>query len=267
MGEDTERAALPLVVVHGAAAADARRRVAVLLAAAGARPDEVRRLIAGIEAGAVEGAGESVVAMCPAPAEASAQFEKGWYAAIESTTGVLADLSDRTVRQAAAASDAHEASPPASSAGRHVVPASVDDARAERIPQAAERIYVSLTGYTGFDRDLSREILPVVLKCLSADEVDGYEAQLEAFAESQQGRLAQLYALYGPGGSFADESRCYLPYQPESVVVCERLSTVPMWLEGVWNDELDAELTLERFTKFWRFGLDAVVSGPQDPAR
>ncbi|WP_331765296.1 hypothetical protein OG747_52555 (plasmid) [Streptomyces sp. NBC_01384] len=38
-------------------------------------------------------------------------------------------------------------------------------------------------------------------------------------------------------------------------MVCERLDTVPLWLEGVWNDELDAELTLERFTKYWRFGL------------
>jgi hypothetical protein len=38
-------------------------------------------------------------------------------------------------------------------------------------------------------------------------------------------------------------------------VVCERLDTVPMRLDGVWNDEIDAELTLERFTKYWRFGL------------
>ncbi|MFC8664053.1 hypothetical protein [Streptomyces sp. NPDC057199] len=34
-----------------------------------------------------------------------------------------------------------------------------------------------------------------------------------------------------------------------------RLDTVPMWLEAVWNDELDAELTLERFTEHWRYGL------------
>ncbi|MDQ0913502.1 hypothetical protein QFZ22_009574 [Streptomyces canus] len=28
-----------------------------------------------------------------------------------------------------------------------------------------------------------------------------------------------------------------------------------MWLEAVWNEEIDAELTRERFTKYWRFGL------------
>ncbi len=38
-------------------------------------------------------------------------------------------------------------------------------------------------------------------------------------------------------------------------MVCERLDTVPMWLAAVWNDELDAELTLERFTNLWRYGL------------
>ncbi|MFJ5730994.1 hypothetical protein [Streptomyces paradoxus] len=38
-------------------------------------------------------------------------------------------------------------------------------------------------------------------------------------------------------------------------MVCERLDTVPMWLNAVWNNELDAELTLDRFTKHWRFGL------------
>jgi hypothetical protein len=68
-------------------------------------------------------------------------------------------------------------------------------------------------------------------------------------------RLVQLYGKYGPGGKFTDESHCYLTHQPESVVVCERLDSVPMWLEAVWNDELDAEVTLERFTKHWRFGL------------
>ncbi|MCT9113973.1 hypothetical protein [Streptomyces mirabilis] len=124
-----------------------------------------------------------------------------------------------------------------------------------RVREAAERIFVSLTGYTGYDRDLSEEILPVVLKAVSAEQQDGYVRQLEAFAEANRERLVQLYARYGPGGTSADESHCYLTHQPESVVVRERLDTVPMWLDGVWNEDVDAELTLERFTKYWRFGL------------
>ncbi|MEU5632278.1 hypothetical protein ACH47C_24225 [Streptomyces rishiriensis] len=121
--------------------------------------------------------------------------------------------------------------------------------------EAAERIFVSLTGYAGFDRDLSEEILAVVLKSVSGEEQEGYVRQLEAFAEANRERLGQLYGKYGPGGQFADESRCYLTHQPESVVVCERLDTVPMWLTSVWNNEIDAETVLERFTHLWRFGL------------
>jgi hypothetical protein len=108
---------------------------------------------------------------------------------------------------------------------------------------------VSLTGCTGFDRDLLEEILAVVLKSVSAEKQEGYVGQLEAFAEANRERLGQLYGKYGPGGTFADERHCYLTHQPARVVVCERLDTVPMWLKAVWNDELDAELTLERFTK------------------
>lgn len=124
-----------------------------------------------------------------------------------------------------------------------------------QVLEVAERIFVSLTGYTGFDRDLSEEILTVVLKCVSAEQQEGYVRQLEAFADANRERLGDLYGKYGPGGKFADESRCYLTDQRESVVVCERLDTVPVWLAAVWNRELDAELTLERFTNHWWYGL------------
>lgn len=124
-----------------------------------------------------------------------------------------------------------------------------------QVLEAAERIFVSLTGSTGFDRDLSEEVLAVVLKSVSAEEQESYVRQLEAFAEANRERLGQLYGRYGPGGKFANESRCYLTHQPESIVVCERLDTVPMWLTSVWNNEIDAETVLERFTQFWRFGL------------
>ncbi|MET7355220.1 hypothetical protein [Streptomyces mirabilis] len=80
---------------------------------------------------------------------------------------------------------------------------------------------------------------------MGAEQQDGYVRQLEAFAEANRERLVQLYARYRPGGTSADESHCHLTHQPESVVVCERLDVVPMWLDGVWNEEIDAELTLE----------------------
>ncbi|MFE4758671.1 hypothetical protein ACFRIB_52510 [Streptomyces mirabilis] len=107
-----------------------------------------------------------------------------------------------------------------------------------------------MTGYTGYSRDLSENILLVVLKAVNAEQQEGYVQRLEAFADNNRERLAQLYGKYGPGVPFADESRCYLTHQPESVVVCERLDTVPMRLEGVWNDEIDAELVLLDFRRF-----------------
>ncbi|MEU0390974.1 hypothetical protein [Streptomyces chartreusis] len=134
----------------------------------------------------------------------------------------------------------------------------------QRVLEAAERIFVSLTGYTGFDHDLSEEILMVVLKAVNAEQQNGYVRQLEAFANAHRERLGQLYGKCGPGGRFADESRCYLTHQPESIVVCERLDTVPMWLAAVWNDEIDAELTLELFHQVLALRPMTLVSGTRD---
>ncbi|MGW8688014.1 hypothetical protein ACWGNN_44800 [Streptomyces sp. NPDC055817] len=192
-----------------------------------------------------------------APADSSADFGEGWRAAVQTVASQLTHIADRTVRQARAAAAA-EPPPAVSSPPRRPLPTAVDavgEEQVRRLREAAERIFVSLTGHTDYDRAPSDEILTVVLKCVSAEDQDGYVGQLEAFAEAQRKRLARLYALYGPGGQFADESRCYLTHQPESVVVCERLDTVPMWRAAVWNREIDAETTLERFTKYWRFGL------------
>ncbi|MFJ5730993.1 hypothetical protein [Streptomyces paradoxus] len=69
-----------------------------------------------------------------------------------------------------------------------------------QVLEAAERVFVSLTGYTGFDRDLSEEILTVVLKSVSAEQQEGYVRQLEAFAGANRERLGQLYGKYGRVG-------------------------------------------------------------------
>jgi hypothetical protein len=82
------------------------------------------------------------------------------------------------------------------------LPRPVDRLGEEQVHQvleAAERIFVSLTGYTGFDRDLSEEILTVVLKCVSAEQQQGYVGQFEAFTDASRGRLEDLYGKYGPG--------------------------------------------------------------------
>ncbi|MFD7379420.1 hypothetical protein [Streptomyces mirabilis] len=253
-----EEPALPLIIVHAEAAASARRRVSDLLGAAGARPGEVQHLLAVIEAGAVEGAHAEVAEDTQVPAGSSDEFGEGWLGAVQAVTSRLTHIADRAVCQARATAAAPKSPLAVSSPPPRRSPTAVDavgEEQVHRVREAAERIFVSVAGCTGYDRDLSEEILTVVLRAVSVEQQDGYVRQLEAFAEANRERLVQLYARYGPGGTSADESRCYLTPQPESVVVCERLDTVPMWLDGVWNEEIDAELTLERFTKYWRFGL------------
>ncbi|MFF5188816.1 hypothetical protein ACFY30_34460 [Streptomyces sp. NPDC000345] len=258
MSHRPERRQLPLIAVYGETAANAEQRVAELLDAAGASPAEVHTLIAAIQAGAVEGAHGEVIEMDTQAPSGSDPVHEGWLRAVEAIAGRLTHIADRTVRQAQAKAAALETQPTAPSLTPPPLPTPVDSVGEEQVHhvlEAAERAFVSLTSYTGFDRALSEEILMVVLKSVSAEQQEGYIRQLEAFIEANRERLGQLYGKYGPGGKFADESRCYLTHQPESIVVCERLDTVPMWLEAVWNRELDAELTLERFTKYWRFGL------------
>ncbi|MFD8725623.1 hypothetical protein ACFV2H_48730 [Streptomyces sp. NPDC059629] len=245
--------------MHQEAAAQAQRRVAGLLEAAGAAPAEIQRLIAVIQAGAVEAAhAEAIEQEADASPGRSDPFDAGWRGAVEAVTGRLTHIADRTVRQAQAAAEPAQTLPPAPSRNPRQPPtmvATVGEEQVLRVLEAAERIFVSPTGHTHFDRDLSEELLTVVLKAVSAEQQDGYVSRLEAFAEDKRERLAQLYALYGPGGRFENRDLCYLTHQPESLVVCERLDTVPRWLDAVWNEEIDTELVLDRFTQHWRFGI------------
>ncbi|MFD9286208.1 hypothetical protein ACFWD7_55425 [Streptomyces mirabilis] len=209
MSTSPEEPALPPIAVHAEAAGSARRRVSDLLEAAGAWPGEVQHLLAVIEAGAVEGAHAEIAEDTRAPVGSSDEFGEGWLGALQAATSRLTHIADRTVRQARATTAAAEPPPAAPSPSPRRSPtavAAVGEEQVHRVLKAAERIFVSLTGYTGYDRDLSEEILTVVLKCVGAEQQDGYVRQLEAFAEANRERLVQLYARYEPGGTSADES-------------------------------------------------------------
>ncbi|MFD7488514.1 hypothetical protein [Streptomyces mirabilis] len=189
MSTSPEEPALPPITVHAEAAAGARRRVSALLEAAGARPGEVQHLLAMIEAGAVEGAHAEAAQDTQAPAGSSDEFGEGWLGALQAVTSRLTHIADRTVRQARATTAAPELPPAVSSPPPRRWPTAVEavgEEQVHRVLEAAERTFVSLTGYTGYDRDLSEEILTVVLKCVGAEQQDGYVRQLEAFAEANR---------------------------------------------------------------------------------
>ncbi|MFJ8510006.1 hypothetical protein [Streptomyces avermitilis] len=88
---------------------------------------------------------------------------------------------DRTVRRTRVAADAPEPPPAVSSLtprrSRTAVDA-VGEEQVYRVMEAAERIFASLTGCAGYDRDLSEEILAVVPKCVGAQQQDGCVRQL-----------------------------------------------------------------------------------------
>jgi hypothetical protein len=116
----------------------------------------------------------------------SGQVQEGWLGAVEAIASWLTHIADCTVLQAQAKASTLEtpsASPSRTPRPSHTPVDSVGEERVHRILEAAERIFVSLTGHTGFDRDLSEEILMVVLKSVGAEQQEGCVRQLEAACE------------------------------------------------------------------------------------
>ncbi|GAA2523371.1 hypothetical protein [Streptomyces longisporus] len=255
MPEPTPRR-MPAITVYGGRAVTALQQVTSFLDSAGVGPEETQELLALIQAGAVEGAQGDVLELAERPPrDATAQAAQGWVAAVEAAAAELAHIADRTMTLAQpAARPAAPAAPPAPS-----LPTSIDEAPQEQVEQVlatAERLFTELTGRTDYSRDASLETLAVVLTAVAAEDQAGYVAQLEAFAARNRDRLTELYRKYGPGGELARLERSGLVEQPESIVIAERLDAAPMWLQGVWDGEIE-ELTLERFAQLWKFGCDA----------
>ncbi|MET8680047.1 hypothetical protein ABZW18_21300 [Streptomyces sp. NPDC004647] len=253
MSHRIEQPKLPPIAVHTETASNAQLRLASLLTSAGVSAGEAQHMVAAIQAGAVEAAQcEAIELDTPGPRGRGDQFEEGWLAAVQAVASRLAHIADRTLRQAPAATP-----DPPRPAGTTLPTAveSVDEAQVSWVLAVAEHIFRNLTGYTGYSREMSREILSVALLSVSAEDQAGYPQQLEAFAAQNRDRLTALYRKYGPGGELTELDRSGLAQQPESVVLCERIDTSPRWLEGVWDGELDESL-LERFRNVWQYGIE-----------
>jgi hypothetical protein len=107
------------------------------------------------------------------PAGSSDEFGEGWLGAVQAVTSRLTHIADRTVRQARATAAAPKSPLALSSPPPRRSPTAVDavgEEQVHRVREVAERIFVFLTGHTGYDRDLSQEILAVVLTCVSAEQ-------------------------------------------------------------------------------------------------
>lgn len=90
----------------------------------------------------------------------------------------------------------------------------------------------------------------MALTAVREDERADYVQRLEAFADQHRERLQELLRAYGPGSAPAEHGRYALVGQPESLVICERLESAPLLLNGVWSDELP-EILLDDLAFAW----------------
>ncbi len=136
-----------------------------------------------------------------APVGGGDEFGKGRVGAAQAVMSRLTHIADRSVHQARTVA-AMEPSAMSSPEPRHATTAAeaVGAGQAHRVLEAAERIFVSVTGHTGYNRDLSEEILTAVLRCVSAEEQAGYVRQLETFAEAKRGTPGAALREVRPGG-------------------------------------------------------------------
>ncbi|MBK5993331.1 hypothetical protein JHN53_17115 [Streptomyces sp. MBT58] len=81
--------------------------------------------------------------------------------------------------------------------------------------------------------------LDVALSAVRPEERKGYTERLVAFVEQHQARLEELLRGYGPGSTPASHGRYALIGQPETLVILERMESVPFLLHGLWEEEYE----------------------------
>jgi ppGpp synthetase/RelA/SpoT-type nucleotidyltranferase len=102
-----------------------------------------------------------------------------------------------------------------------------------------ERWFYRLTARS-FDRDLSVEILSVLKQAYPEAEAAGFTHLLDEFATTNLEKLQAIYAAY------RDDDRCSpLLFQPEALIVFERLDRDEFRLKEAWRSRLPEGLLRE----------------------
>ncbi|MEI5710195.1 hypothetical protein WB401_44805 [Streptomyces brasiliscabiei] len=127
----------------------------------------------------------------------------------------------------------------------------------ERVLAVCEQHYAAVTGTSSgqWDQESSRELVDIALRTVHLADREAYPQALEGYLVANRARLEQLWRVYGPAGVFPP-GVYHLVELPGSFVLCERLKTAPMWLEGIWARECDSETPLERLREAWLYGTD-----------
>ncbi|MEU5397642.1 hypothetical protein [Streptomyces tibetensis] len=100
-------------------------------------------------------------------------------------------------------------------------------------------------------QESAQGLVDVALRTVRMAERETYPQALEAYLHEHRARLERLWRRYGPGGMFAGE--LVLIDLPGFLVLCERIETSPLWLEGIWAKHGQEETALERLQNSWLY--------------
>ncbi|WDM16527.1 hypothetical protein J3S85_36600 [Streptomyces lavenduligriseus] len=235
---------------HQHAATDARFTVFQALAAAGIGHEQADDIVAKLEARAVAGA-HTWISESSAPHGSEERFEDGWHAGVRDVASCLLRIADTTAttgRGLAASSAmlaAHLQRPDSPAPQETPVeepgpaPAPVPPLEAKDVLAAAERFPRAVAAPGVRHWPDGGDFLDVALSAVRPEEREGYIERLEAFVEEHRARLEELLRAYGPGSRPASHGRYALVGQPETLVILERMETVPFLLRGRWEEELE----------------------------
>lgn len=104
-----------------------------------------------------------------------------------------------------------------------------------------------------WDKELSLELVGIALRTVPLIERETYPRALDEYLRANRARLERLWRRYGSDGLYP-RGVCHLVELPEVFVLCERIDSAPLWLEGVWAEEDQEENSLERLPKIQLHG-------------
>ena len=242
---------------HQTTAVDSRARLFSILAAVGVNADEADEMVCAIEAGAVAGVYSGVADMeADAPDGRGDVYGQGWFDGVRKVTNELAGQADRLYGQRGRAARFGLRVPAPATLERASDlsgPAEVTPEFVQQVLEIAERHYTELSGRSSLSPEDSKDTLAVVLPTVRVSGVAGYPQRLEEFAQANRVRLERLFRVYGLGGLYPDGVYGLVEW-PESIVLCERIETDPLWLASEWADADYSELQLERLREAWLYG-------------
>lgn len=127
----------------------------------------------------------------------------------------------------------------------------------ERVLDVCGQHYAAVTGTSSdqWDQESSREIVDIALRAVGLADRETYPQALDEYLVANRARLEQLWRVYGPAGVFP-QGVYHLVELPGSFMLCERLKTAPMWIQGVWGRECESDTPLDRLREAWLHGTD-----------